>query len=88
MRRRHQLQTAGFCSLYRWSTQHLDKPSMIIRKRYRGVDIVASRQENNTWLAKAGDLQISYPYFTAEEALKEARVYVDQGYIRQPAIGL
>ena len=86
--RRHQLQAAAFHSLYRCSPQHLDNIWMIIRKRYRGVDIVVTRQENNTWRARAGYLWISLTYSTAEDAFKEARVYVDQGYIRPPAIGL
>ena len=50
---------------------------MMISERYRRVDVVATWQEDHTWLARAGDLQLPFRYPTAEDALREARAHVD-----------
>jgi hypothetical protein len=49
----------------------------MISERYRRVDVVATRQEDHTWLARAGDLQLPFRYPTADDALREARAHVD-----------
>jgi hypothetical protein len=50
---------------------------MMISERYRCVDVVVTRQEDYTWLARAGDMQLPFRYPTVEDALREARVHVD-----------
>jgi hypothetical protein len=53
------------------------KHKMMISERYRRVDVVATQQEDHTWLARAGDLQLPFRYPTAKDALREARAHVD-----------
>ncbi len=36
--------------LYRCGAQHTRKHKMMISERYRRVDVVATRQEDHTWL--------------------------------------
>jgi hypothetical protein len=74
---RHQLQRGWVRPLYRGGAQHTRKHKMMISERYRRVDVVATRQEDYTWLAHAGDLQLPFRYPTAEDALREARAHVD-----------
>ncbi len=51
--RRHQLQRGCVPPLYRCGAQHTRKHKMMISERYRRVDVVATRQEDHTWLARA-----------------------------------
>ena len=76
---RHQLQPAGFSSLYRSSAKRTRKHKMMISERYRRVVVKATQQEDHTWLARAGDLELPFRYPTAEDALREAKVHVDHG---------
>ena len=54
-----------------------ESTKMMISERYRRVDVIATRQEDHTWLARAGDMQLPFRYPTAEDALREARAHVD-----------
>ena len=52
---------------------------MMISERYRRVVVKATQQQDHTWLAMAGDLELPFRYPTAEDALIEAKDRVDIG---------
>ena len=70
-------QTGWVPPLCRCDAQHTRKHKKVISERYRRVDVVATRQEDHTWLARAGDMQLPLRYPTAEDALRDARAHVD-----------
>ena len=51
---------------------------MFNKQWYRGIDLVAVRQVDGTWLVSAGNSQLPFRYPTADAALSEARGYVDR----------